>query len=228
MIANKKEFGGGLLLMAGFWAVFAVLLSPVFAGQNLLDYMDNLYNSISKKSAYYIPDMATKAETMKGTMISLKAKIEDKAAAPRIAAMLGKAGATATVGEGEVAVKGDLGVILAAALADAEAMYANNGEALQAKYGVEAKVAMNDWWNTINAMEKSLTKQEKFKEAKLLYQAKTKAVETAYNYYGIEAQSIKDKLVVVVLSLAGYVVYTMWFGFAILFMFEGWGLKLEH
>ena len=87
---------------------------------------------------------------------------------------------------------------------------------------------MFDWWNTLSTMEKSFTKQEKFSESTTIYKAKTKAVETAYNYYGIEAQSIKDKLVIVVLSLAGYVVYTMWFGFSILFMFEGWGLKLEH
>jgi hypothetical protein len=24
------------------------------------------------------------------------------------------------------------------------------------------------------------------------------------------------------------VIYTLWYGFAILLMFEGWGLKLEH
>jgi hypothetical protein len=24
------------------------------------------------------------------------------------------------------------------------------------------------------------------------------------------------------------VVYTLWYGFAIMFMFEGWGMKLEH
>ena len=53
-------------------------------------------------------------------------------------------------------------------------------------------------------------------------------VEPSYNYYGIEAQSIKDKAILVIASLVGYVIYTMWFGFSILFMFEGWGLKLEH
>jgi hypothetical protein len=53
-------------------------------------------------------------------------------------------------------------------------------------------------------------------------------VEPAYNYYGIKAENIKDKAVIVIVSLVGYVIYTLWFGFAILFMFEGWGLKLEH
>lgn len=228
MIANKKEFGGGLLLMIGFWVVFAILLSPIFAGQNLLDYMDGLYNSISKNSAYYIPEMMKKADTLKGSAFTSKFKVEDKASAPRVAAMLRASGVVVEETPEELSMSGDLGAVLAAAMEDSELAYANNGEAIKAKYGVEAKQVMFDWWNTLSAIEKTLTKQEKFVESTTLYKAKTKAIETAYNYYGIEAQSIKEKLVIVVASLAGYVVYTMWFGFAILFMFEGWGLKLEH
>ena len=232
MIANKKEFSGGLVMMAGFWIVFALLLSPLYPGQgkkvNMLDYMDSLYNSISKKSAYYIPEIVKKADNLKGSSFSITLKVEDKNSAPRIAAMLRTSGATVTEEENELKVSGDLGVILNGAMADTELAYTNNGEALQARHGAEAKQVMFDWWNTLSAMEKSFTKQEKFAESTTIYKAKTKAVETAYNYYGIEAQSIKDKLVIVVLSLAGYVVYTMWFGFSILFLFEGWGLKLEH
>ncbi|MFZ5774533.1 MAG: hypothetical protein ACOY3Z_03495 [Thermodesulfobacteriota bacterium] len=228
MIADKKEFGTGVLLMTGFWVVFAILLSPVFGGQNLLDYMDSLYNSISKKSAYYIPDMTKKAEGLKGANFSLKIKVDDKASAPRVAAMLRTSGATVEEGDGELKVSGDLGVVLASAMADAELVYANDGEAVKAKHNTEAKQVMFDWHNTFSALEKSFSKENKFAESTTLNKAKTKAIETAYNYYGIKAESIKDKLVIVVLSLAGYVVYTMWFGFAILFMFEGWGLKLEH
>ncbi|MEW6595213.1 MAG: hypothetical protein AB1413_10120 [Thermodesulfobacteriota bacterium] len=228
MIANKKEFGGGLVMMIGFWIVFAILLSPLFEGKNLLDYMDGLYNSISKKSAYYIPEMAEKADTLKGSAFSMKIKVEDQTAATRVAAMLNKAGATVEQAEGELQVNGDLGVVLASAMADAELVYNNDGAAVQTKHGAEARQVMFDWHNTLSAMEKQFTKQEKFAESTTLYKAKTKAIETAYNYYDIEAQSIKDKLLIVVLSLVGYVIYTMWFGFAILFMFEGWGLKLEH
>jgi len=232
MIANKKEFGGGLVMMAGFWVVFALLLSPLYPGQgkkvNMLDYMDSLYNSISKNSAYYIPDIVKKADKLKGSSFSITLKVEDKNSAPRIATMLRTSGATVVEEGNELKVNGDLGMVLNAAMADTELAYANNGEALQVRHGAEAKQVMFDWWNTLSTMEKSFTKQEKFAEATTINKAKTKAVETAYNYYGIEAQSIKDKMVIVVLSLAGYVVYTMWFGFSILFLFEGWGLKLEH
>ncbi|MGV1100687.1 hypothetical protein ACUUL3_14920 [Thiovibrio sp. JS02] len=228
MIANKKKFGGGLILMTGFWVVFAILLSPIFGGKNLLDYMDGLYNSISKNSAYYIPTMVSKAEELKGTPFALNIKAEDKDSAPRVAALLKSAGAKVEEKGDELRLSGDLGMVLAAAMQDTELAYNNDGDTVQSRHGAPARQVMFDWWNTLSAMEKGFTKQKKFSEAKTMYQAKTKAVETAYNYFGIEAQSIKDKLVIVVLSLAGYVLYTMWFGFSILFLFEGWGLKLEH
>lgn len=232
MIANRKEFGGGVVMMVGFWIVFAILLSPVFPGQekkvNMLDYMDSMYNSISKKSAYYIPEIVKKADQLKGESFSVEIKVEDKKSAPRIATMLRTSGATVVEGEDKLKVSGDLGVVLNGAMADTEMAYNNNGEALLARHGADAKQVMFDWHNTLSTMEKSFTKQEKFTQSTTLNKAKTKAVETAFNYYGIEAQSIKDKAVLVVASLVGYVIYTMWFGFAILFMFEGWGLKLEH
>lgn len=228
MIAHKKEFGGGLLMMAGFWVVFVIIMSPVFGGKNILDYMDSLYNSISKKSAYYVPDMQTKAQAFNGTAIDVKIKAENKRAAARIAELLTVSGATVEENAGELRVSGDLGVLLANVLTDADAMFANNGDVLRNKYGFDGKQVLYDWSTTLQAMEKSLTKGEMFKESKLLYQVRTKSIEPAYNYFGIEAQSIKDKAVIVVMSLVGYVIYTMWFGFSILFMFEGWGLKLEH
>lgn len=232
MIANKKEFGGGLVMMAGFWIVFAILLSPLYPGPdkkvNMLDYMDNMYNSISKKSSYYVPVIRENAEAYQGEIITLNIKTDETLSAERLTSLLQQAGAEVQAGAQEITVSGDLGGIITAVLADADAMFANNGQAVSAKYGANEKQVMFDWHNALKSMEKSLTKQKKFKESKILYQVRTKTVEPAYNYYGIEAQSIKDKAVLVIFSLVGYVIYTMWFGFAILFMFEGWGLKLEH
>ena len=48
MLANKKEFYSGMGLMAAFLVVLAIMFSPVFGGQNGLNYLDGLYNSISK------------------------------------------------------------------------------------------------------------------------------------------------------------------------------------
>lgn len=232
MIANKKEFNGGLIMMIGFWIVFALLLSPLYPGKgkkvNMLDYMDNMYNSISKNSSNYIQATREKADKFRGNNIELSIKTDAKLPADRLTNLLQQAGATVSAGDQEIKISGDLGAIISAALADADTMFNNNGDAINAKYGYAGKQVMYDWWNAMSSMEKSLTKQKKFNESKILYQARTKAVEPSYNYYGIESQSIGEKAGLVVASLTGYVIYTMWFGFAILFMFEGWGLKLEH
>lgn len=228
MIANRKEFGLGLALFIAFWVVFAILLSPVFEGKNLLDYMDNLYNTISKRSSYYIPDVKKKAETYKGQQIEFTVKAKDADQAARTAKLFEASKATVVVDDLNVKVSGDIGMIFDTVLADADAMFNNDGQVLSSKYGYEEKKVMYDWWNAMKSAEASMTKQEKFKEATTFNKIMTKAIEPAYNYYGIVATNIMDKIGMVIISLAGYVIYTMWYGFAILFMFEGWGMRLEH
>jgi hypothetical protein len=77
-------------------------------------------------------------------------------------------------------------------------------------------------------MEADLKHQKKFKEAKVVALVITKAVELGYNYYEVDPQKIGDKVGIVIFSLVFYVTYTLWYGFAIMFMFEGWGMRLEH
>jgi hypothetical protein len=96
------------------------------------------------------------------------------------------------------------------------------------KYGYEEKRVLYHWWKAFEEMDKSLKKQKRFKEAKIVSLVEKKAIESSYNYYKVEPQSIGDRWGTVVFSLIFYVVYTLWYGFAILFMFEGWGLKLGH
>ena len=107
-------------------------------------------------------------------------------------------------------------------------MFNNNGSIVSEKYGYPEKEVLFNWWSAIKAMDKAFGKQDKFKEMKLLNSISKKGVECSYNYYKIVPQKITEKLGIVVFSLVFYVVYTMWYGFAILFMFEGWGLKLSH
>lgn len=92
MIAHKKEFTGGLVLHIAFWIVFVLLLSPLYPGQgkkvNMLDYMDSMYNSISKKSAYYVPATQKKVEVFKGNNISLNIKADAKLSMERMTALM--------------------------------------------------------------------------------------------------------------------------------------------
>jgi len=228
MIARKKEFSLGLGLLVAFFVVLFIFFSPVFNGHNGLDYLDNLYNSISKGSAYYIPKLKDDAKAFNGSAVEMSFAMASPAQAQQTAQLFMKAGAMVNVSEAKLKVSGDLGKILDNCLADSDALYKNDGKGLAAKYGYNERQALYNWWQAFKGVEKDLNNQKKFKEAKAVANISKKAVETCYNYYTIEPQSIMDRLGVVIFSLVFYVIYTLWYGFAILFMFEGWGMKLEH
>jgi hypothetical protein len=107
-------------------------------------------------------------------------------------------------------------------------MYNNDGKEVSLKYGYNERQVLFNWWEAFKEMDKELKKQKKFKEAKVVALAVKKAIEPSYNYYQIEPQKISDRFGIVIFSLVFYVVYTLWYGFAIMYMFEGWGLRLEH
>jgi len=70
MIAKVKEFYTGLGLMIGFVIVLVLFFLPFYEGKNALDYLDNLYNSISKGSAYYIPKVKEETARFNGNMVN--------------------------------------------------------------------------------------------------------------------------------------------------------------
>lgn len=228
MIYNKKEFTGGVIMMAVFIVVLIIFFSPVFEGKNGLDYLDNLYNSISKGSAYYIDKCRVKTEPMAGNTISVALKMDNAQQAEQTAKLFNEAGAMVNVTDTQLKVNGDLGQILTATLTDSDAMYHNQGDTLSGKYGYDAQQALYNWHKALTQTEKDLNKQEKFKEGKVVATVVKQAVETAYNYYGIQPQNIGDKVGIVIFSLIFYVIYTLWYGFAIMYMFEGWGLAISH
>jgi len=228
MIANKKEFYGGVGMMAVFIVVLITIFMPVFNGQNGLNYLDALYNSISKASAYYIPKVKEKSDKFNGNSISVILTMANENQARQTAKLFRAGDAEAIVKEVNIEVTGDLGKILANSLADADTMYKNDGEKVFGKYGYDEKRALFNWWKAFKEMDKELKKQKKFREAKAVELVVKKAVESSYNYYKIEPQKISDRWGVVVFSLVFYVIYTLLYGFAIMFMFEGWGMRLEH
>jgi len=229
MIANKKKFFLGLAMLVTFAVILATIFMPVFGGQNGLDYMDNLYNSISKGSAYKnIKELKESIGVFDGTKIDVTLALHSEKEAHQVSRLFQKAGADATLEGSTLKVSGDLGQILAYCLKDADLMYANKGKKIAGKYDFDEKRALYSWWVAAEKMDKDLKNQKRFKEAKIVAATQKKAIEMAYNYYQIEPWQIGDKYGVVIFSLLFYVVYTLWYGFAIMFMFEGWGLHLGH
>lgn len=223
----------GLLLLASFFAILVAIFMPLFPGTqgqkiNGLDYLDNFFNQLSKDSAYYIPDQLKKAEKYNGQPFttSLKMKSADEAA---VTAKLFAANNIAATAEGDkVKVNGDFGSMIAIMLKDADLMYKNDGKALVAKYGVDERQTIYSWYQSLAAMEKDMTKAGQFEQAKFVKNCMSKAVEPAYNYYQVEAKPVKEEMVLLIAALAFYVIYTMWYGYGLLFMFEGLGIKLDH
>jgi hypothetical protein len=227
-IVNRKEFYGGWLMLLVFAIVLFIFFSPVFGGKNGLDYLDNLYNSISKGSAYYIDKVKVETEKFNGQPISVTLVFSSEDHAGQTAILFDKAGAQTALKGVNVEIAGDLGQIFSNVLDDADSMYYNDGVTVAEKYGYNEKKALYNWWNALNEMDQDLKRQKLFKEAEAVTLIKKKAVETAYNYYKIDPQKINDNLWIVILSLVFYVVYTVWYGFAFMFIFEGWGLSLDH
>ncbi|MEO5358759.1 MAG: hypothetical protein H7844_15880, partial [Nitrospirae bacterium YQR-1] len=89
------------------------------------------------------------------------------------------------------------------------------------------KAVLKTWWIVLKAMDKQLKKDGKIEEASIVSEVSKKTVEPAYNFYGIEAQSVKDKAILMTGLLVFYVIYTMWWGFAIFYIFEGIGLSMK-
>jgi hypothetical protein len=55
MSSQKQSIFKGVALLGSFLVVLVLLFLPLFNGHNALEFMDNLYNSISKGSANYLP-----------------------------------------------------------------------------------------------------------------------------------------------------------------------------
>jgi len=229
MIHDKREFGIGVVLMAIFLGGLTLVFSPLFEnGRNALDYLDGVFNSISKASAYFVPASIEKARKLEGTAVTVRIDAKSAAQASRMERLFRAAGAAAAAAGAKLEVSGDLGRILAAALADADAMFANDGASVARRYGFEEKRALHAWHAALTEATRDLNRQGRFREAATVRDTVTRAIEPAYNYYGVTAIPMRHMIGIAFVALIGYVVYTVWYGYAILFLFEGWGLKLEH
>lgn len=228
MAGKPKELYLGFGLMIGFVVVLILFFLPLYNGKNGLDYLDNLFNSISKGSAYFIPKVKKETSPFVGNEVTVAITMANEKQAEQTALLFKAAGAETTTTGSNLEVKGDLGKILLNALDDADAMFRNDGKRVSDKYGFEGRRVLYTWWKALQGMEKDLGKQKKFKERKAVTLVQQKAIEVSFNFYQIEPQSIGDRWGTVMFSLIFCVIYTLWYGFAILFMFEGWGFQLGH
>lgn len=228
MIPNKKKLISGIFLMVTFIGVFIVIMLPVFGeGRNGLEYSDDLFNKLAKGSSYFIPKVQSEIQPAQGKQVTVGIKLKDPNMAKTADALLAKVGASGELKGDVYEVKGDLGKMLTQVVADADLMYKDDGKPIAAFYGMEELKAMKGWYTILNAMILPLQRQKMIAEANIINTVNQKALEPAYNFYGIPAEHISTKIFTVTALLAFYVLYTLWYGFAIFDIFNGIGLSMS-
>jgi hypothetical protein len=228
IVKNKSTFFTGAFLALTFAGVLALIFSPVFGdGKNGLVYADDMFNKLSKGSSYFIPKVMKSNEKFANTSLAIAIKYEKPEQIDGTMRLLADAGIDAKNANPELQVNGNLGVLMLKILQDADDMFKNDGATVAKRYGVEEKKVMESWHVLLKTMDKALKKQGKIEEAKIVSDVMKKAVEPAYNYYKIEAQQVADKAGIMTGLLVFYVAYTLWWGFAIFYMFDGIGLTMK-
>ena len=225
MIAGKKRLTAGLALVIGMLYIGFALFFPVFEGKTFLQHFTKKYRALSKHSADFMKDLKPKAVAHVGQTVTLSLSMNDPEQAERIAVLFHKSSVRATPFGSILMVEGDLGHILQNCLADAQALYLNQNDALMGKYVMEGQSVLLFWSQSLQKMNEDLKKQNRFKQADTVSLIRKKAVEPANKYYGITPQALSDNLGFVLLSFIFYLACALWLGLAILFLFEGWGQK---
>ncbi len=228
IITDKKHFSIGIILTIGFLGLFLLILSPVFGdGKNGLEYSDDLFNKLSKGSSYFIPKLSKTIESFKGKQFNVTVKYNSTDEAQRAAKLFTTAGANVEQKDNSLVIQGDLGNILTIIVRDSDLMYKNKGEEVRNIYGYDEKKALKDWWVSLDQISKTFKANKLFEESKILEEINKKAVEPAYNFYKIEAVKVSEKALLMVILLAGYVIYTIWWGYSMYHLFEGIGLTAK-
>jgi len=214
LVTDKLKFYTGLGMLAVFAVLLTLMFTPIFDGKNALQYLDELYNSLSKGSAYFIPELQEESLEYIGISTDVIIEMESEEQAEQTAMLYEEAGAEVVILGVELEVKGDLGQILGTSLDDADAMHFNDAD--------------YNWWVSLEETNKALEDQNTFDDAKFVRSVNEKGIEPAYNYFGIEPDSVSSRIGVVIFSLVFYVIYTVWYGFALMFIVEGLGLKIRQ
>jgi len=236
IVRHKKPFSVGVVLAISFFAVLLLIFSPLFNGKNGLDFADESFNKLAKGSSYFIPKVAKNNEKFIGKTFAVSIKMDKEGDKPgdaeKRAELASKiyttAGAATEIKGAELKIEGDLGKVLEAALQDSDAMFKNEGEKIKAKYATDDEKKMfRQWHNTLTKIDKAFKKDKKFEEASIVSEVAKKAVEPAYNFYQVDANKVADHAGMMSGLLIFYVAYTMWWGFAIFYMFDGIGLSMK-
>ena len=225
VVRNKKTFTIGLIMLLSFVLCYVGMMSPNFGnGRNGLQYADDMFNSLSKGSAYLIEEAQKVADGQMGKSINLTIKASSPEDADKWSKLYTTAGAAVTVKESSLTIDGDYGKILGAVVADSDFMYHNDSKSLEKKYGYDGREATYNWNSSLKKIDSALKAKSQFQEEFDLVKVQQKALEPAYNYYGVEIKKVSENKLSLAFLLCFYLIYTVWYGFGLYYFFDGLGI----
>jgi hypothetical protein len=224
MIKNTKSFVKGVFMSIVFVVILALLFIPIYNGGNAFRAADKLFNTISKGSTYYIPMLKQNVEQHKDGAFDGIIKVEKQL--DDVRKVLKAAGADVTADGGNLKIKVGLGMLYDAALRDSDDMFHNRGKSVRDRYGLPEKQVLFAWWNAFKGLEKALSAEKRFSEAAYIGEVLSRGVAVGYNYYKVTPKRASDRWLILTSALIFYVIYTLWWGFAVYFLFEGLGFQL--
>jgi hypothetical protein len=225
LIKHKKPFVRGLVMAFVFAGVLAVMFMPIFNGGNAFHASDKLFNSISKGSTYYIPMLRENAKLHMDAEFDGLLELDGDRLGDA-AKLLTTAGAEAKRDGESLRVRATMGTLYEAVLRDSDDMFENRGRVVSERYGIREKRVLFTWWTIMKAMAKVMDTEKRFAESKYVGELLSRGVEVGYNYYKIAPEKAAERWAILTGALVFYVLYTLWWGFAVYFLFEGVGLQL--
>ncbi len=227
IVRNKKTFTMGVVMLLSFILVYVGMMSPNFGnGRNGLEYADDMFNSLSKGSAYFIEDAQKVADAQKGKTINVTVKAPTPEDAVKWGKLYTVAGANVSVKEASVTIDGDFGQILSAVVADSDFMYHNDSKSLELKYAYDGREATNNWNNSLKKIDAQLKAKSQFQQEFDLVKVQQKALEPGYNYFGVEIKKVSENKASLAFMLSFYLIYTIWYGFGLFYFFDGLGIVI--
>jgi hypothetical protein len=224
-VQNKKKFSYGLFGLFTFFMVLSFWFSPIIGPKTGLQWADNLFNQLAKNSADSQPLVSKRVQRFRGVTVDLSINPRWPGADQAVAKIIRANGMSAgLIGDGRVRIKGDLECMSIAASTDADLLSKGKDEVLQNKYGLSGKEVIYYWWTAFDDLVRRCIQLNRPAEADFAKFMTTRILEPSYNFAGIESKDISENVGIVALLLMFYIFYTVWYGFSIMYLFEGFGI----
>ena len=226
IVRNKRKFWIGLNGLILFSVILGLWLRPWGTHRSGLEWADHLFNRLAKNSTYFIPEAVELARKFEGAGVDFGVHSRWPGTDERMVQVIRASGSSAVLlGDGRVRINGDLGRLGHAASADAEWLFKGQDRNLRAKYGMDGREAIYYWWLAFDGLTRRFIQENRSAEADFTRWMTGRVLEPAYNFAGIETGSFGENVWTVAFLLGSYLIYTLLYGFSILFLFEGLGIE---